>query len=100
MEQQNNNIFNISDHAVVTVYNDLSNILNNIFLPKQIHSNKIVEIINGYENLDDCDALITKNRNFLLGVKTNERNTKDDLTLPSNRRNKTKDRLLTVISFK
>src|SRR3989339_1770407 len=28
-----------------------------------------------------------------------ERNTKDDLTLPSNRRDKTRDRLLTVISF-
>lgn len=29
-----------------------------------------------------------------------ERNTKDDLTLPSNRRNRTKDRLLNIISFK
>lgn len=29
-----------------------------------------------------------------------ERNTKDDLTLPSNRRNKTKERLLTIISLK
>ena len=67
---KNKKIFNISENAVVTVYDDLSITPNSVLLPKQIHGDDIVEIITGKENLENCDALITNNKNFLLGVRT------------------------------
>lgn len=41
-----------------------------VILPGQVHGDKIVEIISGNEDVSNCDALITKNRNFSLGVRT------------------------------
>lgn len=68
--ENNNKIFNISDHEFITVYSDLKNAPNNVVFSQQIHGDKIIEIITGDEKLDNCDALITKNRNFSLGVRT------------------------------
>lgn len=43
----------------------------NIIIPtSQAHGNKIVIIESGEEELKDCDALITKNPNFTIGVRT------------------------------
>lgn len=181
----------------VEIYPNSSDCKEKVIIPYQIHGSNFVEIITGDEDLNNCDALITSNREFKLGIKIadcasvclgdgkkigiihigwrglcsdlcekvldlfnkdnleiyvspflhsfeikkdycydailkkfgdkfihdsgsdimfnferairsilpkntvfDERNTKDDLTLPSNRRDKTKERLLTVISFK
>ena len=69
MEINNKNYY-ISDNALINIYPDLENLPNNIILPQQIHGDKIIEIITGNEKLDNCDALMTKNKNFLLGIKT------------------------------
>ncbi len=52
------------------VYTNLEDMPNNVILPKQVHGDNIIEIITGNEKLDNCDALITKNRNFSLGIQT------------------------------
>lgn len=180
----------------ISIFTDKESFPVGVITPSQVHGTKIVEIIDGREDAKECDALITSNKNFSLGIKTadcvpvsltdgekigiahigwrglcsdlyekvsslfkienlevhvgpflhsfiiqkdfcfdsiqnkfgekffhyspegilfdfkgalnsvlppntvfDERNTKDDLTLPSHRRNKTKDRFLTVISF-
>lgn len=54
----------------ITIYSNLEAIPSNVILPQQIHGDKIIEIITGDENLDNCDALITKNKSFHLGIKT------------------------------
>jgi copper oxidase (laccase) domain-containing protein len=41
-----------------------------VCLPKQCHGNRIVEIITGEEDISDTDALVTRNRNITLGIKT------------------------------
>lgn len=181
----------------IEIYPNSLDCKNSVIIPDQSHGSRIVEIINGDEDLSNCDAVFTKNRNFKLGIKTadcatvcysdgetigiahigwvglctnlnsmmldkldeskleifigpflhrfeiqrdfcydklrvnfenffeyegskiyfnfkrallsimpknivilDERNTFHDLSLPSHRRNKTKDRLLTVVSFK
>jgi len=181
----------------VKIYPNFSDCKEKVITPVQTHGSNVIEIITGDENLNDCDALITSNKEFKLGVKTadcapicicdgqkigiihigwrglvndlyekvsslfnqenlevyvgpflhsfeiqkdycydviikkfgdkfieessdgisfdlygaiksilpknaifDERDTKDDLTLPSNRRDGTKDRLLTIISLK
>ena len=68
--EKEDKIFNISNHGVVTVYTDFKNRPNDLILPKQIHGNEIVEIITGNEKLDNCDALITKDKKFSLGIRT------------------------------
>ena len=46
------------------------NIPKNIIFPTQIHSNNIIEIKTGNENLENCDGIFTSNNNYyLLGVK-------------------------------
>ncbi len=42
----------------------------NIIFPKQTHSNRIMEVVTGDENVDMCDGLFTQNREFCLGIKT------------------------------
>ena len=69
MENNNKNYY-ISGNALINIYHGLENAPNNIILPQQIHGDKIIEIITSDEKLDNCDALITKNRNFSLGIKT------------------------------
>lgn len=41
-----------------------------VIFPNQCHGDKIVEIFTGQEDLTACDALITKNKIFTLGIKT------------------------------
>jgi|SRR3989344_5000312 len=43
---------------------------NAIIIPKLPHGSNIVTIKSGSEDLSDCDALITQNRNLFLGIKT------------------------------
>lgn len=54
----------------IDIYTNTEDLPLEVILPKQIHEDKIVEIITGKENLDNCDALITKNKSFFLGIKT------------------------------
>jgi copper oxidase (laccase) domain-containing protein len=42
----------------------------NIHFPKQCHGNHIVELITGDEDVSNTDALITRNKNITLGIKT------------------------------
>lgn len=42
----------------------------NVIIPVLSHGSSIVEIINGNEDIDNCDALFSKNKNFKLGIKT------------------------------
>ncbi len=42
----------------------------NVIVPKLTHGSRIVAIVSGNENLEDCDALITEDRRFSLGIKT------------------------------
>lgn len=41
-----------------------------VFIPNLVHGSNIVEIIDGNEDLNNCDGLFTKNKNFKLGIKT------------------------------
>ena len=41
-----------------------------VILPQQVHDAAIVDIRTGHEDLHSCDALVTKNREFSLGIKT------------------------------
>jgi len=43
---------------------------NSVVIPKLPHGSNIVTIQNGNESLTGCDALITKSRDFSLGIKT------------------------------
>ncbi len=54
----------------ITIYSDSNNAPDTIILPKQIHGDKIIEVVDGSENLEGCDALITENKSFQLGIKT------------------------------
>jgi copper oxidase (laccase) domain-containing protein len=42
----------------------------NIHFPKQCHGNHVVELITGDEDVSDTDALTTRNKNIVLGIKT------------------------------
>ncbi len=45
--------------------------LDNVILPQQTHSSRIVEIKTGKEDLHSCDGIFTENTNaFALGIKT------------------------------
>ena len=47
------------------------NFLENIIVPKQTHSNNIIEIINWKENLENCDGIFTsQENNFSLWIRT------------------------------
>ena len=61
---------------IIKIYDLLSqqkdkDFLKNVILPNQTHSNNIVEIKTGNENLENCDGLISSNKNnFALAIKT------------------------------
>ena len=42
----------------------------NLVLPRQSHSARLVEIVTGNEDLNDCDGVWSRNSHFNLGVKT------------------------------
>lgn len=54
----------------IETYSNFVDCKEKIILPKQIHGSSFVEIVSGDENIDDCDALITSNKSFKLGIKT------------------------------
>ena len=54
----------------VVVYKNSKEVPDDVIIPKLCHGDKIIEIISGDENIEDCDALITKNKNIRLGIKT------------------------------
>ena len=59
-----------SGEVLVTIYPQSQDVPNAVILPEQCHGDNIIEIITGDENLYSCDALITKNKKILLGVRT------------------------------
>src|SRR3989338_10690938 len=54
----------------VEVYSKFDNVPEEVILPKQCHGDQIIEIVTGKENLNNCDALVTKNKSKLLGIRT------------------------------
>lgn len=42
----------------------------NVIIPRLVHGTNIVTIVSGDENVENCDALITENRDISLGIKT------------------------------
>ena len=54
----------------VVVYKNSKEVSDDVIIPKLCHRDKIIEIISGDENIEDCDALITRNKNIKLGIKT------------------------------
>lgn len=42
----------------------------NVIIPKLSHNSRIVTIVTGSENVEDCDALLTKNHDVSLGIRT------------------------------
>jgi len=43
---------------------------NTVVIPELPHGSNIVNIVSGTEDLSDCDALMTRNHNLSLGIKT------------------------------
>ena len=41
-----------------------------VVIPKLTHGSNIVTIVSGNEDVEDCDALLTQNRQFSLGIRT------------------------------
>lgn len=58
------------DKADISIYLKSQDVPSGVILPGQVHGDNIVEIITGNENASNCDALITKNKNFSLGIRT------------------------------
>ncbi len=58
------------EKANISIYLKSQDVPDDVILPGQIHANNIVEIVTGVENVSNCDALITRNKNFSLGIRT------------------------------
>ncbi len=54
----------------IKVYTDSLNCEEGVLTPVQIHGPNIIEVVSGDENLNNCDALLTSNSKFKLGIKT------------------------------
>ena len=54
----------------IEIYNNSFNCKEKVITPIQTHSSNFVEIVTGKEDMNNCDALITSNKEFKLGVKT------------------------------
>jgi hypothetical protein len=54
----------------VKIYPNFFDCKEKVIIPTQVHGSNFVEVISGNENPENCDALITSNKNFKLGVKT------------------------------
>ena len=67
---ENKKFFNLTDNVFVTTYARWQDVPSAAIFPEQIRSNNIIEVITGNEKLENCDALITKNKTFSLGIKT------------------------------
>ena len=62
--------FNLIDHIFVTTYTRWQDAPSTVIFPGQRHGDNIIEVVTGNEKLEDCDALITKNKALSLGIKT------------------------------
>jgi len=58
------------DNFKVEIYTNNLDCKEKVIIPKLSHGSNIVEIITGDENVNDCDAVFTKSKNFKLGIKT------------------------------
>lgn len=54
----------------IEIYPNFLDCKEKVITPIQIHGSNFVEITTGEENLENCDALITSNKEFKLGIKT------------------------------
>ncbi len=52
------------------VYPTIKDIPGGVILPKQVHGERIVELINGSEDLSECDGIFTKNKDLIIGIRT------------------------------
>lgn len=66
----NKKAFKLNTDVLVSVYSSLEDLDSKVILPNQCHSDSVVEVVSGNENLNNCDALITKDKHFSLGIKT------------------------------
>ncbi len=62
--------FNLTDNVFVTTYSRLQDTPEVVVFPEQIHDKNIIEVVTRNENLQNCDAVVTKNKTFSLGIKT------------------------------
>ena len=58
------------DESNISIYIKSQDTPKGVILPGQIHGDNIVEIITGEEDIHNCDALITKDKKFSLGIRT------------------------------
>jgi hypothetical protein len=58
------------DSSNISIYIKPQDVPQGVILSGQIHGDKIVEIITGEEDVHNCDALITRDRKFSLGMRT------------------------------
>jgi|ERR1035437_2752065 copper oxidase (laccase) domain-containing protein len=58
------------DESNISIYTKSQDTPKGVILPGQIHGDNIVEIITGEEDIHNCDALITKDKKFSLGIRT------------------------------
>ena len=54
----------------INIYKNSSDCKDKVLIPKLAHGSKIIEVITGNEDLNDCDALFTKSDKFELGIRT------------------------------
>lgn len=54
----------------IEIYPNFLDCKEDVLIPQLSHGSNIVEIIDGDEDLYNCDAMFIKNRNFKLGIKT------------------------------
>ena len=66
----NKRIFNLTDNVFVTAYERSQDVPSTVIFPEQCHGDNIIEVITSGEKLENCDALITKNKTLSLGIKT------------------------------
>ncbi|MEK9182679.1 MAG: polyphenol oxidase family protein [Patescibacteria group bacterium] len=67
---ENKTTFNLTDYCFVTTYIKWQDAPSTVIFPEQTRRDNIIEVIAGNEELEDCDALITKNKALSLGIKT------------------------------
>ena len=54
----------------IEIYSNFLDYKGDVLIPQLFHGSNIIEIVNGNEDLSNCDAIFTKNKNFKLGIKT------------------------------
>ena len=73
IDTQNNIPFSIYPTVSVCIYSDgMKETPQHVIFPKQTHGSRVVEILDGTENRVDCDGLLTRNKNVILGIQTRD----------------------------